>query len=143
MWSKDRSTLRRVFFDGWRHFRAGQPLQGAEGLAVEALLAHPEYQPLMVRNEDVLDADMTPNPFLHMSLHIALHEQLTTDRPAGIRRVYERLRARRGHEHDAQHAMMACLEETLWQAQSSGQMPDERTYLHRLQELLGDDGAIC
>ncbi|WP_204318325.1 DUF1841 family protein [Serratia marcescens] len=31
------------------------------------------------------------NPFLHMGLHLAVREQVATDRPQGIRTVYTKL----------------------------------------------------
>ncbi|MDA8389332.1 MAG: DUF1841 family protein [Gammaproteobacteria bacterium] len=135
MWSNDRGSLRKVFFSGWRRFRSQQPLAGAEGLVVEALLAHPEYQPLMEREDETLWADLEPNPFLHMSLHIALNEQLGIDRPPGIKAVFDRLRATSGDAHKAQHLMMECLAEVLWEAQSQGRMPDEEAYIRRLRDV--------
>ncbi len=141
MWSSDRGTLRKVFLSGWQNFRCQRPLTGAESLVVEALLAHPEYQALMEREEDALWADMEPNPFLHMSLHIALNEQLATDRPSGVRAVYAQLREENGDAHTAQHLMMEGLAETLWEAQRAGHMPDEQAYLQRLLRLAGDMAA--
>ncbi len=69
------------------------------------------------------------NPFLHLSLHLAVAEQLSIDQPAGIRGAFEELRLRLGSEHDALHAVLECLGETLWQAQRRGTAPDERAYL--------------
>ncbi|MDA8361820.1 MAG: DUF1841 family protein [Gammaproteobacteria bacterium] len=137
MWSNDRGALRKVFFSGWRRFRNREPLTGEEGLVVEALLAHPEYQPLVEQEAETLWADLEPNPFLHLSLHIALSEQLGLDRPSGVKAVFERLRGAGGDPHKAQHLMMECLAEVLWEAQSQGRMPDEGTYIRRLHELAG------
>jgi hypothetical protein len=69
------------------------------------------------------------NPFLHLSLHLAIAEQLAIDQPVGIRAEYERLVAARGDEHEALHAILECLGETLWQAQRLGGAPDEAAYL--------------
>ena len=59
----------------------------------------------------------TINPFLHLSLHLAVAEQLAIDQPPGIRAEFERLRAARGDEHAALHAVLECLGEVMWQAQ--------------------------
>ena len=71
------------------------------------------------------------NPFLHMGLHLAIREQLSIDRPPGVRQIQQTLAARLGDEHDAEHVLMEALAETLWEAQRGGQPPDERRYLDR------------
>ena len=75
------------------------------------------------------------NPFLHMGMHIAIQEQLGSNRPAGILDVYQQLCQRTGDSHAVEHAMMECLGETLWEAQRAGRDPDERLYLQRLRHL--------
>jgi hypothetical protein len=71
-----------------------------------------------------------------MGLHLAIREQVATNRPAGITEVHQRLTARLG-AHEAEHAMLEPLAETLWEAQRQGQMPDEQVYLERLRKLAG------
>ncbi len=88
----------------------------------------------MVRFGRHLDREWTPeggamNPFLHLSLHLAIAEQLAIDQPPGIRAHFDRLARARGDEHDALHAVLECLGETLWQAQRSGSGPDATLYL--------------
>ncbi len=139
MWSTDRATLRQVFYRAWRHFQEQTPLDGVEALIVEALVAHPEYQPLFEQEggNGTADPTATPhmNPFLHLGLHIALAEQIATDRPAGVAAQWHRLQGAVGDTHAARHMMMECLEETLWDAQGAGTMPDEACYLERLKAL--------
>ena len=101
---------------------------------------HPEYHSLL-ENDGALDKDYTPdhgetNPFLHMSMHIALHEQISTNRPAGIQDCYTQIITNTGSEHDAEHAMMECLGESLWKAQRNNTMPDETDYLQCLKLLI-------
>lgn len=86
------------------------------------------------------NGDYTPemgqtNPFLHMGMHIAIQEQLGSNRPDGIRDVYRQICRRSGDAHAAEHLMMECLGETLWEAQRTGMEPDERVYLERLRRL--------
>ena len=100
---------------------------------------HPEYHQLL-ENEEIVDKDFSAetgesNPFLHMSMHIALHEQISTDRPAGIHDCYQQLCILYGGPHDAEHAMMECLGEALWTAQRNQTTPDETTYLECLKKL--------
>ena len=95
---------------------------------------HPEYHATLETPEDSLDRDCRPesgdvNPFLHLSLHLAVAEQLAIDQPPGIRAEYERIRVARGDEHEAQHAVLECLGEVLWNAQRHGTAPDAALYL--------------
>jgi uncharacterized protein YjbI with pentapeptide repeats len=73
------------------------------------------------------------NPFLHLSMHLAISEQLSIDQPPGIRAAHERLAARLGSTHEAQHAIMDCLGETIWEAQRTGTPPDTDAYLQRIE----------
>jgi hypothetical protein len=72
------------------------------------------------------------NPFLHLSLHLAIEEQLSIDQPRGLRERYAQLVAKTGSEHDAKHAVLECLGETIWEAQRAGAPPDEAAYLECL-----------
>ena len=107
--------------------------------AIRALIAlHPEYHTLLEDPERHLERDYVPeagavNPFLHLSLHLAVAEQLAIDQPAGVRAHFERLRGLLGEEHAALHAVLECLGETLWQAQRLKAAPDERVYLDCLE----------
>jgi len=99
---------------------------------------HPEYQQALMTPDDVLDRDYTPeggqsNPFLHMGLHLAVRDQLATDRPPGIRAAFDKVVRRLGEPHDAEHQLIECLAETLWEAQRAGLPPDERIYLERVR----------
>lgn len=135
MWSNDRAAMRQVFYTAWQHFQDQKPLEGVEALIVEALLAHPEYHDLFSREPAVTDSESEANPFLHLGLHIALAEQLSTDRPAGIVDQWRRLQEQVKDPHHVRHLMMACLEETLREAQQRRHMPDEASYIARLREL--------
>lgn len=124
-----------MFFEVWRKYRAGEPLAGMETLALEAILAHPEYhdllsQPERYRAKDYRDES---NPFLHMSLHVALAEQLSIDQPAGIVQRFAALLERTGERHAAMHEAIECLAETVWRAQRSRMPPDAAAYLDCLE----------
>lgn len=77
------------------------------------------------------------NPYLHMGLHLAIRDQVSTDRPAGIIKVYQQLLQRYGDEQTVEHLMMEHLVECLWQAQRNHCMPDEQKYLEDLAKLVG------
>ena len=135
MWSQDRARLRGVFYTAWKHFQAQAPLAGVETVIVETLLAHPEYQALFAREEVTEHEGGENNPFLHLGLHIALAEQIATDRPAGIVGEWRRIRDAAGDTHRAQHMMMTCLQDVLWAAQAGRRAPDEEAYIECLRAL--------
>ncbi|HUW99037.1 MAG TPA: DUF1841 family protein [Acidiferrobacter sp.] len=135
MWSNDRAVMRQVFYTAWQRFQDHTPLDGVEAMIVEALLAHPEYQALFAHSPPPDNAHTDTNPFLHLGLHIALAEQIATDRPPGVIAEWTRLCTLTGNPHRAHHLMMESLEETLFEAQQQNQMPDEAAYLARLREL--------
>ena len=140
MFGNNRNNLRRYYCTVWEKAQSGQALEPLEQLIATVIAAHPEYQTLLHSAEQSLEREYLPemgetNPFLHMGMHIALHEQLGSQRPAGIVAVYQQLCRRFGDHHSAEHQMMECLGETLWEAQRSGNPPDEQVYLQRLQRL--------
>ena len=133
MFGNDRNQLRKVFFDSWKSRTSGKPMDAMQEIVANIVELHPEYHSLL-ENDDAIDKDYTPdhgetNPFLHMSMHIALHEQISTNRPAGIQESYTKIIKKLGSEHEAEHAMMECLGESLWTAQRNNTMPDEAAYL--------------
>jgi hypothetical protein len=134
MFDPTREQVRAMFFDTWRKYGAGEPLAGVETLALDAILLHPEYRSLLERPERFREKDYTDesNPFLHMSLHLALEEQLSIDQPPGIARLFDELLVRK-ERHVALHEAIECLAETVWRAQRDGRPPDAGAYLACLQ----------
>jgi len=139
MFTPSRDEARRFLFEAWRKARARQPLTPMESLAVDVAQLHPEYHAVLDQPEKYLDRDFLPefgetNPFLHLSLHLAIAEQLSIDQPPGIVAEYQRLRTRRGDEHAALHDVMECLVETVWRAQRDGTAPDSAAYVECLAQ---------
>ena len=138
MFAPSRDEARRFIVEAWRKGRAGEPVSDLERTVVSLVAMHPEYHPIIDEGERHLERDYAPdggavNPFLHLSLHLAVAEQLAIDQPPGIRAEFERLRNARGVEHDALHAVLECLGETMWQAQRLGTGPDAVVYLDCLR----------
>jgi hypothetical protein len=138
IFGSDRNELRQMYIDAWQKFRDGDPMSPLESQIAQVIEDHPEYQPLMTA--DSLDESFTPeggktNPFLHMGLHLALRDQLATNRPAGIAAVFESLCSRTGDRHAAEHQALDCLAEALWAAQRNNTAPDEQAYLESLRQL--------
>ena len=142
MFNPSREEVRSFFCDTWRKYRRGEPLVGLEQTAVEVIVLHPEYHALLEDPERATAREFSPeggelNPFLHLSLHLAIEEQLAIDQPRGIRARFADLIAATGSEHDAKHAMLECLGETVWEAQRSARAPDEQAYLDCLARKTG------
>lgn len=139
---QDRSSLRRSYVEAWRKRREGAPLEPLEHQIADVVELHPEYHAVLEQGGDALQRDYAPeagqsNPFLHMGMHLAIREQVSTNRPAGIAAIHAALAARLGSVHEAEHRMIECLGEALWHAQRSGLPPDEAAYLEALRQLSG------
>ena len=137
---QNREQLRRMYLEAWRKFSARAPLEPLEAQVAAVIAEHPEYIAWLEAGDDALGAEFTPeggrgNPFLHMGLHLAIREQVATNRPSGITELHHKLSARLGGAHAAEHAMLEPLAEALWEAQRQGRMPDEQSYLERLRKL--------
>ena len=135
MFNPSRDDARQMFFGAWRKYRDGVPLAGIEAAALDVILQHPEYHGVLEEPQRYLERDYTDesNPFLHMSLHLALEEQLSIDQPPGIRGRWEALLRRSAERHDALHHAIECLAETLWRAQRDATPPDAAAYLSCLE----------
>jgi len=132
--SYTREQLRQTYADAWRKHLAHGPLTPLEAMIIDVIGVHPEYHALVGDRDAALDAASdgdggAENPFLHMGLHMAVREQISIDRPPGIRDLHRELQMRHGDLHRAEHMLMEALAETLWQAQRSGMPPDEGRYL--------------
>lgn len=142
IFGQDRNELRQMYADAWRKRLERLPASPLEAQIADVIELHPEYHEAVTAED--LDRDYLPdggqtNPFLHMGLHLAIREQVSTDRPAGIASVHKALTARSGDPHEAEHAMIEALAETLWEAQSANQPPDEAKYLERLRRIAGQN----
>lgn len=138
LYGQNREALRRVYMESWRKHTEGLPLSPLEHRVAGVIAEHPEYHRLL--GPDQLARDYPPetgatNPFLHMGMHIALREQLAGGRPVGITELQRAILRAAGSTHEAEHRMMDCLGEALWQAQRAGTPPDEAAYLDCLRGL--------
>lgn len=139
MYNPSRSQARAFLFDAWAKYREQAPLSELERTAVGIIALHPEHHALLEAKEAAAGRDFAPeagqvNPFLHLSLHLGIAEQLATDRPAGIRAEYERLARKHDDAHDALHDLLDCLGTVMWAAQRTGTPPATADYLECLRK---------
>ena len=142
MFKPSRDQARQLFFDTWRKYRQREILSGIEDVALGVILQHPEYHGILEDADRYLDKDYSPemgdtNPFLHMSMHVAIKEQLSINQPTGICQRFARLQEISGNEHAAAHQVMECLAEMIWQAQRNQSAPDAIIYFECLDRQLG------
>lgn len=133
MFNPSRDQARQFLIDAWRKRLDALPATPLETLAADIIALHPEYHALLA-DPAALERDWTPedgamNPFLHLSLHLAIEEQLSIDQPPGIRAAFESRLRQDGDRHATLHALLECLGEMLWQAQRDRRPPDGVAYL--------------
>lgn len=141
--NQNRDQLRQMYFDAWQRHCNQQPLEPLQAQIADVIALHPEYHALFADAGRVLDKDWQPeggatNPFLHMGLHLAVRDQVATDRPPGIRAIFQTLADKQGSLHAAEHSVIECLAEALWSAQRNGRPPDEAAYLDKLRSMAGN-----
>ncbi|MFN4330003.1 MAG: DUF1841 family protein [Limnobacter sp.] len=126
MFNPTRDQARLFFLNTWKKYHQEQPLSEAESLALQWMTRHPEYFPTFdAELEEVLARDYSVetgegNPFLHLSMHLAVAEQVSIDQPPGIRSSFSKLCERLGDEHQAAHQVFECLAEQIYQQQRNG-----------------------
>ncbi len=130
MFNPSKDEVRQFFIEAWA--RRDSVLTPLQTLAVRWIEQHPEYHDDLTA-PDALQRDygveqQRSNPFLHLAMHLSITEQVSIDQPPGIRQACQLLAARSG-EHEAQHAVMECLGQMLWQSQRSGKPPDGDAYI--------------
>ncbi len=139
MFNPSRDEARNFLFDSWRKRREGTLLTPLEDLVAQLIDKHPKYHELLSDPERNQDKDFSPdgsvvNPFLHLMMHLTIEEQISIGQPHGIREQFARLTQKYESEHEAQHAMMECLGEMIWQAQRNKTAPDAAVYLGCLEK---------
>jgi hypothetical protein len=138
LFNPSRDEARLFLFESWRKRRAGELLTPLEDLAAQLIAKHPEYFAVLEDPERHQHQDYAPehgaaNPFLHLMMHLTIEEQISIDQPPGIRAQFARLTRKLESEHEAQHRMMECLGEMLWQAQRNRTQPDAAVYFACLE----------
>ena len=143
LFNPSRDEVRSFFFEAWAKFSAQKPLTDLEKIALGIMHMHPEYHAILNQPEQFKSQEYFPelgetNPFLHMSLHLSILEQISINQPMGIADIYQKLKLKHQNEHHfehiAQHDILECLAETIWQAQRNNAAMDSASYLQLLQQ---------
>jgi Domain of unknown function (DUF1841) len=142
LFNPSRDEVREFFFSTWQKFKQNNPLTPLEKIALSVIHMHPEYHPILDAPERFKQQEYFPefgetNPFLHMSLHLSIQEQISINQPTGIVSIYEKLRLNHQDEHLAQHDILDCLAECIWSAQKNNTSLDANYYVQLLQQKAG------
>ena len=146
LFNPSREEVREFFFNVWSQYQAQKPLTDLEKIALSVMHLHPEYHAILSAPEQFKHQEYFPefgetNPFLHMSLHLSILEQISINQPIGIAGIYAQLKLRHQNEHDfehsAQHDILECLGESIWQAQRNNTAIDANYYVQLLQQKAG------
>lgn len=139
IFGNDRNALRDMYFTVWDKMQKQEPLAPLESDIADVIVMHPEYHAVLRQRDKYLEKEFLPelgeiNPFMHMSLHLSVREQIATNRPQGIQLLFNQIAIKIGNIHEAEHGMAEILLDVMWLAQRSNQAPDEQVYLKRVQE---------
>ena len=139
MFQPSQADVRRFFCAAHAKQRDGVPMDAMEDIAARWISEHPEYHADLADLATALEAVYTveegrTNPFLHLSMHLSIHEQMSIDQPTGIRQAVQLLAARRNSLHSAHHEVMECLGEMVWASQRSGLPPDGQAYIEAVRQ---------
>jgi Domain of unknown function (DUF1841) len=143
LFKPSRDEVRDFFFDAWAKFKLQQTLTDLEKIALGIMHMHPEYHaildaPAQFKHQEYFPEFGETNPFLHMSLHLSILEQISINQPTGIAGIYNQLKMKLADEHDAQHQILECLGEAIWLAQRNNTALDGNYYVQLLQQKLGN-----
>lgn len=142
LYNPSRDQARQFLFDAWAKFKQNALLSDLEKIAVEVMQMHPEYHAVLDAPERYMSQQYFPemgetNPFLHLSLHLSVIEQISINQPTGISGIYHTLRQQHDDAHLAYHDLIDCLAETIWQSQRQNIPLDAAHYLNLLNQKTG------
>jgi hypothetical protein len=141
MFNPSQADVRNFFFEVFSKAQQKIALSDLEKIAYSVILEHPEYHEILQNKEKYLDFQYTPemgqtNPFLHLSMHLAILEQLSIDQPLGIRDLFKQISEKFGDEHKASHEVIDCLGEMVHQSQRNKTAPDANVYFACIKKKL-------
>ncbi|AZP14213.1 DUF1841 family protein [Undibacterium parvum] len=139
MFTPSQQDVRRFFCDSFKKSHAREILTPLEAIAADWIHQHPEYDQILSNLEAALEADYSVdqgkgNPFLHLSMHLSISEQISVDQPRGVKHAFQILAKKLNSEHEAHHQMMECLGEMMWNSQRTSLPPDGEAYIEALRK---------
>lgn len=139
MFTPSQQDVRRFFCETFRKFHAKEILTPLEAIASDWINQHSEYDAVLSDLDTALQSNYSleqgnGNPFLHLSMHLSIAEQITVDQPRGIRAAFDILTSKLNSQHEAHHEIMECLGTMIWNSQRNGLPPDGEAYIEALRK---------
>ncbi len=139
MFNPSQQDVRRFFCETFRKFHAKEILTPLEAIASDWINQHSEYDEVLSDLDTALHANYSidqgnSNPFLHLSMHLSIAEQIAVDQPRGVRQTFDVLSTKLNSQHEAHHEMMECLGTMIWNSQRNGLPPDGEAYIEALRK---------
>jgi len=110
-----REAFRKAVYRIWNMIQAGllDEMDESESGIAKILLDHPEYEEIFEDTEILdgreFDAGTSGNPFLHISFHKMVDDQLASGRPEEVRFFLESMEDKGYDRHEIVHALMKIL----------------------------------
>jgi hypothetical protein len=141
LFNPSKDEVRTFFCEAWAKQINSGILTPLESIAARWMVEHPEYHELLSDLEKAKAEDFSvekgqTNPFLHLAMHLSITEQVQIDQPPGIRDAAKNLTIKLDSEHEAQHRIMECLGQVMWDAQRQGTPPDMEVYVESIRNLV-------
>ena len=131
--NQELTAARNFYFNVWKKHLEKKPLEPLEQQIVSIIEQHPEYHEFFENPEKqktiTNPSDLYQNPFLHISLHLSILEQLSINKPPGIKDIYRKLILKQKGAHNAEHIMMQCLQEMINESMAKGEEPKSELFL--------------
>lgn len=139
MFNPSQQDVRKFFCAVYQKQKNKEILSPLEAIAADWVEKHPEYENDLKDIEIAINADYSidagnTNPFLHLSMHLTIAEQVKIDQPRGVKEAYEILSRKLNSTHEAHHVIMECLGEMIWNSQRQGLPPDGQAYIESLNK---------
>ncbi len=143
MFSPSQLDVRKFFLGSYNKAKANIILTDIENIAYSVILEHPEYDFIFHDQDKYLNYQWYPevgeiNPFLHLSMHLSIIEQISINQPLGIKDLFDEMCHKTKDRHKSYHELIECLGEMLWQSQKYGTEPDPNLYLMCIKQKLSN-----
>jgi hypothetical protein len=145
MFNPSSADVRRFFCQTYVKHINQQILTPLENIAARWLVEHPEYHAELADETAAVARDYSPdsgrsNPFLHLSMHLSISEQVQADIPIGLKAAYGAALAKRGDPHATHHDVMEVLGRVLWESQrlsstAGAVLPDMDAFVEGVRRL--------
>jgi hypothetical protein len=140
VFNPSQADVRRFFCQTYAKHVGKQVLTPLENIAARWLVEHPEYHADLSDEAAAIAREYPPeggqsNPFLHLSMHLSISEQVQADLPAGLKLAYGQALARIGDPHSTHHAIMEVLGKVLWEAQRQHMQADMDAFVEGVRRL--------